>query len=106
MVFEGIVGGAIYGDIALDDLALVNGACGTSPANARPSSLSTTVPPTTVATSPVTATSGTVHRCPLKIHFYTAADILLSYYVMGLSLSLLFSNRHYGFHAITLVLVD
>ena len=106
MVFEGIVGGAIYGDIALDDLALINGACGTSPANARPPSLSTTVPPTTVATSPVTATSGTVHRSPLKIIFYTAADILLSYYVMGVSLSLLLSNRHNGFHVITLVLVD
>lgn len=57
-MFEGIVGGTVYGDIALDDLKFVNGRCGTTPSKARPPNLSTTVPPTTAATTPVTATSG------------------------------------------------
>lgn len=48
----------MLGDIALDDLSFVNGQCGTSPSKARPASLSTTVPPTMAATTPIVATSG------------------------------------------------
>lgn len=56
MIIEGIVGSNIYGDIAIDDLSFSNGACGLSPAKARPRSVTTTtVPPTTTRT--VTATS-------------------------------------------------
>lgn len=56
VIIEGIVGSNIYGDIAIDDLSFSNGACGLSPAKARPrSATTTTVPPTTTRT--VTATS-------------------------------------------------
>ncbi|XP_078334103.1 MAM and LDL-receptor class A domain-containing protein 1-like [Crassostrea virginica] len=56
LIIEGIVGGSIYGDIAIDDLSFSNGACGLSPSNAYPSTATTTTVASTT-TRVVTATS-------------------------------------------------
>ena len=72
MILEAVRGNGYTGDIAIDDFSFRDGACSVVPAAADPSSVITTVPPTTTPTvTPSTGESKAIYglipvcQCPL-----------------------------------------
>ncbi|KAK7473655.1 hypothetical protein BaRGS_00035133, partial [Batillaria attramentaria] len=65
--FEGIVGSAVYGDIAIDDVQISTGNCGFQPAKARPSAATTTTAKTTAA--PSGSTTPSQHQDTVSCNF-------------------------------------